>query len=116
MAVSAVVKKRFKPGNSYVVIAQLTLSGNYVTGGDSFNVPNLAGYTNRYPDMVIIEGISGYLYRWVKATNKVLVFGSGAAAGGPLSEFTSGAYSAALTGDTIIGRAEWATTPQLPTS
>ena len=112
MAVTVAVKKRVKPGNTLVALCQLTLSGNYPTGGDSCDLSK-TGFTNRKPDMAIIQGIAGYIYQWDRANNKLFVRG-GAAASVALTEFTSGAYSAALTGDTILARLEWMAVPQLP--
>jgi signal peptidase I len=115
MAVAVSVKKRVKPGATLVALCQLTLSGNYPTGGDTVDFKSPVGYTNRNPDMAIIQGIAGYIYQWDKANAKLLVRG-GATAGTALAEFTSGAYSAALTGDTILARLEWVAVPQLPSA
>jgi hypothetical protein len=112
MAVTISVKKRVKPGNSMVHLCQLTLSGSYPTGGDTLDL-SVTGFTNRKPDMAIIQGIAGYIYQWDRANNKLFVRG-GAGAAAALAEFTSGAYSAALTGDTILARLEWMAVPQLP--
>jgi hypothetical protein len=112
MAVTVAVKKRVKPGNTLVALCQLTLSGSYPTGGDSCDLSK-TGFTNRKPDMAIIQGIAGYIYQWDRANNLLFVRG-GAAASVALTEFTSGAYSAALTGDTILARLEWMAVPQLP--
>jgi len=112
MAVAISVKKRVKPGNTLVALCQLTLSGSYPTGGDTCDL-STTGFTNRKPDMAIIQGIAGYIYQWDRANNKLFVRG-GAAAAVALTEFTSGAYSAALTGDTILARLEWMAVPQLP--
>lgn len=113
MAVAISVKKRVKPGNTLVALCQLTLSGNYPTGGDACDLSK-TGFTNRKPDMAIIQGIAGYIFQWDRANNKLFVRGSGAADAVALVEFTSGAYSAALTGDTILARLEWMAVPQLP--
>ena len=115
MAVAVSVKKRVKPGATLVALCQLTLSGNYPTGGDAVDFKSPVGYTNRNPDLAIIQGISGFIYEWDKANAKLLVRG-GAAASNLLAEFTSGAYSAALTGDTILARLEWIALPQLPSA
>ena len=110
MTVAVSVKKRVKPGATLVALCQLTLSGNYPTGGDAVDLVAPVGYTNRKPDMAIIQGIAGYLYEWDRASDKLLVRG-GAGAAAALAEFTSGAYSAALTGDTILARLEWIAVP-----
>ena len=112
MPVTVSVKKRVKPGNTLVALCQLTLSGDYPTGGDACDLSK-TGFTNRKPDMAIIQGIAGYIYQWDRANNLLFVRG-GAAASVALTEFTSGAYSAALTGDTILARLEWMAVPQLP--
>jgi hypothetical protein len=115
MAVAVSVQKRVKPGATLVALCQLTLSGSYVTGGDTVDFKTPVGFTNRNPDMAIIQGIAGYIYQWDKANSKLFVRG-GAAAAAALAEFTSGAYSAALTGDTILARLEWIAVPTLPSA
>lgn len=115
MAVAVSVQKRVKPGATLVALCQLTLSGDYPTGGDTVDFKTPVGFTNRNPDMAIIQGIAGFIYEWDKANSKLLVRG-GAAASNALTQFTSGAYSAALTGDTILARLEWVALPQLPSA
>ncbi len=116
MTITLTLKKRGKGGNTFIALVQIALSGSYVTGGDPIVAggANVVGFIPRRPDFACIEGISGYIYQWDKANNKLIVRGSGAADGAPLAEFTSGAYSAALTGDTILARLEWLAVPYLP--
>jgi len=110
MALAVTLLKRFKAGPTLVSICQVTPSGDYPTGGDAVNFQTPTGFTNRKPDLVEVYGIAGYIYQWDKANNKLFVRG-GAAASAALAEFTSGAYSAALTADTILARCEWVANP-----
>lgn len=110
MALAVTRLKRFKAGPSLVAICQIVPSGSYPTGGDSVDFVTPVGFTNRKPDMAIVQGIAGYIYQWDKANNKLFVRG-GAGAAAALAEFTSGAYSAALTADTILARLEWVANP-----
>lgn len=105
------VTKRKQGGNGLIAYVSITNSGDYPTGGDSVDFVAAVGITGRKPDLAVITGIAGYIYQWDKANNKVFVRGSAATAGAALAEFTSGAYSAALTADTVIARLEWVAIP-----
>lgn len=111
MAATLSLQKRRQSGGRYLAHVGIVFSGSYPTGGDTVDFAAVSGLTNRKPDVVTITGQAGYLYQWDKANNKVLVFGGAAAAGAAFSQFTSGAYSATLTGDTVLARCEWLATP-----
>jgi len=109
MSLTATLLKRKQTGN-LIALVQLVPTGSYITGGDAVDFGPLVGQ-NRKPDQAVITGIAGYIYQWDKTNNKVQVRGSAATAGAALAEFTSGAYSAALTADTVIARLEWIAIP-----
>jgi hypothetical protein len=104
LTVSPVVPRGFQ-GN--VVVGTIVASGNYVNPNGDTPSPLLSAIPGarlaKNPKEVIIQGIAGYIYRWVAATGKILVFfaDNNNAADGPLIEIPNGAYPAGVTGDTI---------------
>lgn len=86
----------------------------YTTGGIPFNLNQSDVKASRTPSDVQIQGISGYIYAYVKGTDNsnglLKVFGqsSGASAGDPLIELaSSSAIPAGVSGDTISFQGRW---------
>lgn len=74
MALAATLKKRHNAGGVTVGIFTVVASGNYATGGDDLDLTKVLGYTNRLPDFVDVNGISGYTYQYDIANKKLKVF------------------------------------------
>lgn len=92
-------------------------TGNYAALGDTIDFTSLGDLVmSEYaPIFVVIQsaksgGASGFDYSYNPGTTmsngKFQVF-TGAAAQSPLTELTAGAYPAGVTGDTIIGYADF---------
>jgi hypothetical protein len=114
MAMAATLNKRSKTSAVYFCKFTLVASGNYATNGDTVDFAPKAGFTNRQPDYVDINGIAGFIYTYDRANKKVLVFGPvTAGANTALGQVSAGAYPAGITGDTIDVLAIWFATPGL---
>jgi hypothetical protein len=97
------------------VFFKITPSGTYTANGDALDLSVLSVPSSSAPIVVLIVGIqtttnSGYLYTYIPGNPATQVNGKfqvlkGAA--GPLVDIGAGAYPAAVTGDTIIGIAEF---------
>jgi len=80
MAVAATLLKRAKGDNILTALFTLTFSGSYATGGDALDFATVVGFTNKQPDVVTINGISGYEYLYDFTNKKVFVFQAGSGA------------------------------------
>lgn len=72
-----------------------------LTGASGKNFFPSSGYSSLKPTIAYFTGIAGYVYAFDFATNKLMIFVQGAAAGDPLAELAAGAIPAAVSGDTI---------------
>ncbi len=114
--------KRTKTSAELVGIYTLAFStADYATGGllpgtNTFAVKT--GFTNRKPDWVDIQGNAGYIYSYVYASGKIMIFAqtNAAAEDAPLGELAVAAMPAAALADVIRCRVGWFTTPALPAS
>jgi len=70
MAVVA-IKKRFKFGNGYGVVADATMSNSYPTGGESI-APNKLGLA--VLNFVLPSPATGYIFEFDHANNKLKAF------------------------------------------
>lgn len=76
MALVATLVKRHQTGMGLVGRFSIAATGNYATGGMDLDFAPKVGYTNRQPDFAVIEGISGYIYKYDLVAKKVLIFQS----------------------------------------
>ncbi len=123
MALAVTINSTTMNQSEIVLNFSVVASGNYTTGGDTLNFysatyppggPNLPA--TKVPREVVIQsaataGVSGYVYAYrpgtTPANGLMQVFGTGTSTQLPLNEIPGSptAYPAAVTGDTIIGRA-----------
>ena len=71
MSVSFSELKKFKFGNGWAVIGDLTFDDSYPTNGES--VENLISLANIY-DIKPMSGTSGYIFEYVPSTEKIKVY------------------------------------------
>lgn len=114
-----VLVKRTKTSAELVGIFTLSFSNaDYATGGllPSTTFAQVGGFTNRKPDWVEVVGNAGYIYAYVYASGKIMVFAqtNAAAEDDPLGELAVAAMPAAALADVIRCRVGWFTTPALP--
>ena len=107
MALSIAAIKNIDLGQAWQAGFVITLSGSYGAGGES-----LAGKFSAFefkstqtPIHLIAEDTSGYVFRYVKATNKLKILTCGANAQDAFVELTAAGYPGALTSDVITGTA-----------
>lgn len=105
MATTAGLFKRHAVGGITQALFNLTFTGTYVTGGDVVSFASVMGYTNREPDMVLIQstGATGHTYAYDFSTRKVAIFLGG----------TQVANGAAFPADTPNALAFYISTPKL---
>ncbi len=111
--------KRTKTSAELTGIFTLVFSNaDYVAGGllPAFTFTQKGGFTNRKPDWVTIAGNAGYIYAYVYASGKIMVFAqtNAAAEDAPLGELAVAAMPATALDDVIRCRVSWFTTPGLP--
>jgi len=111
--------KRTKTSAELVGIFTVSFSNaDYVAGGllPASTFAQKGGFTNRKPDWVEIVGNAGFIYAYVYASGKVMVFAqtNAAAEDAPLGELAVAAMPAAALADVIRARVGWFTTPALP--
>lgn len=79
----------------------------YVANGIDFSgftgLPGVAGN----PLSMQVEGLSGYIFKYVPSTGKLMIFDVHLVAPSPLEELTDAAIPAAISGDTIDFVAEF---------
>jgi hypothetical protein len=111
------VATAFKPviqklGTMTAVLFQVTVSGNYATGGDVLAIDALYRYggTSRLLG-AWFWGKNGFVYMWDQATKKFMVFcNTAGGANAALGEHTAAAYAAGVASDVIYGMALFGTT------
>lgn len=116
MAASVVTltAKRSKMGAVLAVQGIVAVAaGDYATGGLALDLSLVSGITNRKPDMVVMAGIAGYVYEYVKSTGKFQIRQSAGSAT-VLAELAAAATPAAVVSDVITVLALWFAVPQLP--
>jgi hypothetical protein len=94
-------------GQRIHVSGTVAASGNYSTGGDTLDLSQNPIVPSTRPPIVgtaWMDGVAGYSYVFIPGAalnnGKVKIFQQGAGAGA-FAELASGAYPAAITGDTI---------------
>lgn len=100
------VVERGKTSAELIAIFTLAIgAGDYAAGGLAFTstFSQVAGWSNRKPNWVVVEGISGYEYRFNYSTGKLMIF-QDAGAGNPSAEIPTAATPAAVVADTIRAR------------
>lgn len=95
--------KNLDLGQAWLVVFPITLSGSYGAGGESLSgvFTNFGFKASSPPFHVTAEDTSGYTFRFVASTNKLMVYTSGANAQDPFAELSAGAYPGGLTTDVI---------------
>lgn len=115
MALAIKVTKRWFEGKKLKIVATVTASGSYTTGGDTLNFTTVTGFniqSSQLPFDCIITGQAGFPYSYVAGTTqanclmKVFV-ATTTGANLPLAEHSAATYVAGVTGDTITLRAEF---------
>ena len=101
----------------YVVGGTVAITASpatYTAGGIAFNLNQSDVKASRTPSDVQIQGVSGYIYSYVKGSDnsngklKIFAQTSGAAEDDPLGELTDGAaIPAGVSGDTISFQGRW---------
>jgi len=69
LTVTATLIKRFKIGNGYIAVADLTFDDSYPTNGEAITVPGIKAI-----EEVLFPQISGYLFEYDRANKKVKVY------------------------------------------
>jgi hypothetical protein len=108
MALTFTLVDSWDDGKRIHVSGTVAASGNYSTGGDSPDLSSSsAAIESTQPPIqgsTCMDGLAGYDYVVIPGAalnnNKVKVFQQGASSGA-FPELASGAYPAAITGDTI---------------
>lgn len=108
MAIVISITNQWSDGQRLHVTGTMALSGTYAAGGEAAVFTNaidarpgfIGLMTTNLPDLVRIEGISGFVYKYAPGTGKVLVY-TGAAAQSPLTQLANGAYPAGIGLDVI---------------
>ena len=105
MSVAATSVDQWSETGRINTLATLTFSGNYATGGDSFDFATIQ-QGGAQPIWVDIRGKAGYSYEYDFTNKKIIVRQQKdpAAAGGadiPLPELAAAGYPAGVTGDAI---------------
>lgn len=110
------VTKQFEKWDGKVlrVWFAVVASGSYPTGGDTLNFTGLGIHSSLAPIWAEIQGISGFGYNYVfgspasQANGKMKVFVEATVATNtPLAEHTAATYVAGVTGDAIVGYADF---------
>jgi len=85
-------------GDLWTAFASLAFSGNYATGGDSWDASTLfTGQANPTSILVVdVAGGAGYSAEYDKVAKKLKIFSASG------TELAAGAYPAALTGDANV--------------
>lgn len=102
LAVSSVIRN-LDLGQAWEVHFNIALSGTYGAGGESLASSFSAfEFKSTQPAFrIVADDTAGYVFRYDKANNKLMVFTSGANAQDPLVELSAGAYPAAFATDVI---------------
>lgn len=109
MALAFTLVDSWEDGKRVHVAGTISASGSYTTGGDTLDLTSVGalGIPTTQPPIqgtAWMDGLAGYDYVFAPGTainaNKVKIFQQGSAAGA-FVELASGAYPAAITGDTI---------------
>jgi hypothetical protein len=107
MPIAAVVMDQWWDGKKLWVDLQLTLSGNYTSGGDTLNLQNLGVLSSGIPSIMDVlsslptAAATKNNYQWTKGTtqaNGIVRCFTGT------TEVSTGAYPANMTGDTVYAR------------
>lgn len=69
MALTVSVKKRFKFGNGFGIVADLTFGNPYTTGGGDTLLPSILGLSSI--DFVLPATASGYIFEYDHANSKL---------------------------------------------
>ena len=103
MALHATVKPIFLHGNNfYLVIARITASSSYTTGGDTLDLSVLGRTSKKQPKDVIFNSVSGFVYKYDLANKKILVYQATTTGTNlPLAQHSAAALVAGVTGDII---------------
>ncbi len=107
MALTFTLVDTWDDGQRIHVSGTVAASGNYATGGDTLDLsqtPIIASAKPPIQGTPWMDGLAGYDYVFTPgaalSNGKVKIFQQGASAGA-FPELASGAYPAAVTGDTI---------------
>lgn len=107
--------KRTKTSAELIGVFTLAFSNaDYVVGGllPAATFAQKEGFTPRKPDWVTISGNAGYIYAYVQATGKIMIFAqtNAAAEDAPLGELAAAPMPAAVLADVVRVRVSWFTT------
>lgn len=108
MALAINITNQWSDGQRLHVTGTLVFSGSYAAGGELATWTNASdarqGFiglmTQNLPDVMFIVGIAGYVYMFVRSTQKIKIM-TGAAAQAALTELANGAYPGGVTGDVV---------------
>lgn len=109
MALAVTFEDVWTDGRRLHAIGKVVASGNYVAGGEVLNIKGAAANSkgqrwmaNSHPNIVLIHGMSGFIYEYDLVNRKLKVFtNSAGGVNGALTEHSAAAYVAGVTGDTI---------------
>lgn len=113
VTISSILNAYDAGGNMYEVSGVISVGASpltYATGGIAFPLNNPLIKASRTPLYVMVYGIAGYQYTYIKGTdvtNGKLMIRQCAAATNPMAELSTAAIPAAVSGDTITFIAVW---------
>lgn len=104
MAVALTIVDQLALPRGILATFTLVFTANYPATGEPLNFQTAGVKTSKTPKRVFCSGIAGYVYQWDRALQRMKVkcnTAGGADLG--LAEHSTGAYNAAVTGDTVEG-------------
>lgn len=110
MPLAITVTRSARDAAGWRVFGTIVPSGTYPTLGDPFDLKPLPRwFSNRKPDVVDINGVSGFIYTYDLVNEKLRVFvNTAGGANTALGEHTNATYVAGILADIITFEATWA--------